>query len=243
MKRLFSIVAAAAVVAIMCAADSAPEKITIWMMGDSTMADKPIGKMNPERGWGQYFRSLFDDGVQVKNRAQNGRSTKSFITRGLWSEVEAGMKRGDYVFIQFGHNDQKESDPERFAAPWGEYSENLRLFVQTVLDKGAVPVLLTPIARRHFDSDGNLKNVHADYPAAMKSVAQEKGVLLIDMTSLTGQWLTGLGDEASQEYFMNVPAGINPRYPDGLDDNTHLNGKGACVVARFAAQQVRELIP
>ena len=114
---------------------------TIHLMGDSTMADKDIkGGANPERGWGMMFPNFLDGGVDVVNYAQNGRSTKSFIDLGLWDKVKAGIRPGDYVFIEFGHNDAKADDPARYAAPYGAYQENLRLFVRTAKDMGANPL-------------------------------------------------------------------------------------------------------
>ena len=141
---------------------------TIHLMGDSTMAEKDLPKAGAERGWGMMFPNFLDDQVKVVNYAQNGRSTKSFIDMGLWQQVYDAVQPGDYVFIEFGHNDAKENDPARYAAPWGAYQDNLRTFVDGVREKGGTPVLLTPIARRWF-KDGKLdRNCHTDYPAAMK---------------------------------------------------------------------------
>ena len=191
---------------------------TIHLMGDSTLAEKDLPKAGEERGWGMMFPNFLDDGVQVVNYAQNGRSTKSFIDLGLWKQVQEAVRPGDYVFIQFGHNDAKESDPARYAPAWGAYQKNLRLFVDGVRKKGGIPVLLTPVARRWF-KDGVLdRNCHTDYPAAMKAVAQEKGVALLDITTATLDWLEGLGDEASKSYFM---------VSTGKDDNTHTVARGA----------------
>ena len=158
---------------------------TIHLCGDSTMAEKDLSKGNPERGWGMMFQNFLDEGATVVNYAQNGRSTKSFIDRGLWDKVYNAIRPGDYVFIEFGHNDSKEDDPERYAAPWGAYQDNLRRFIDETREKGGTPVLLTPVARRWFE-DGKLdRECHGDYPAAMKAVAEEKGVILIDMTTPT----------------------------------------------------------
>ena len=151
---------------------------TVHLTGDSTMAEKDLTGGNPERGWGMMFQNFLDSGVKVVNYAQNGRSTKSFRDLGLWDKVYAAIEPGDYVFIEFGHNDAKESDPARYAAPWGEYRENLRFFIDKTREKGGIPVLLTPVARRWFKADGLDRNCHGDYPAAMKAVADEMGVTL-----------------------------------------------------------------
>src|SRR5262249_51534132 len=129
------------------------ERVQIFLVGDSTMADKPV-EDNPERGWGQAFKDLFDERVVVRNLAVNGRSTKSFIDEGRWRDALGQMRSGDWVFIQFGHNDAKTDDPVRFAAPRTTYRQNLIRFVDEAKQKGANPVLLTPVMRRRFDKEG-----------------------------------------------------------------------------------------
>ena len=208
---------------------------TIHLMGDSTMADKDIkGGANPERGWGMMLPGFVDGDVRVINYAQNGRSTKSFIDDGLWDKVKAALAPGDYVIIQFGHNDSKESDPKRYAAPYGAYQDNLRLFVRTALEAGAHPVLLTPVARRWFKAAGLDRGCHGDYPDAMKQVASELGVPVIDITKATLDWLEGLGDEASRQFFM---------ISTGKDDNTHTVASGARKVTEIITDSIKVRIP
>ena len=207
---------------------------TVHLMGDSTMAEKDLSNGNPERGWGMMFQNFLDDEVKVVNYAQNGRSTKSFIDRGLWDKVKENLRPGDWVFIQFGHNDAKESDPTRYAPAFGAYQENLRTFVQGARAAGAKPVLLTPVARRWF-KDGQLdRNCHTDYPAAMKQVAEELDVPLLDITTSTLDWLEALGDEGSKPYFM---------ISTGKDDNTHTVAAGARKVTEIVCDQVRSQLP
>ncbi len=216
---------------------------TIHLMGDSTMAEKNLALGNPERGWGMMFPNFLDGSIDVINYAQNGRSTKSFIDLGLWDQVKANLKAGDYVFIQFGHNDAKEDDPARYAAPYGAYQENLRLFVKTALDAGAHPVLLTPVARRWF-KDGKLdRNCHTEYPAAMKQVAGEFGIPLLDITTATLNWIEGLGDAASRPYFMHLAPGQYACAPEGKEDNTHTVASGARKVAEIVCGKIREQLP
>jgi len=208
---------------------------TVHLMGDSTMAEKDLPKAGEERGWGMMFQNFLDpDQVQVINYAQNGRSTKSFKDLGLWDKVYGAIQPGDYVFIQFGHNDAKESDPERYAAAWGAYQDNLRAYIDGVREKGGIPVLLTPVARRWFKENGLDRNCHTDYPAAMKAVAAEKNVVLLDVTTATLDWLESLGDEASKAYFM---------ISTGKNDNTHLVPCGARKVTEIVCDLVREQIP
>ena len=207
---------------------------TIHLMGDSTMAEKDLPKAGEERGWGMMLQNFVDQDVNVINYAQNGRSTKSFRDLGLWDKVYNAVKPGDYVFIQFGHNDAKESDESRYAAPWGAYQDNLRLFVDGVREKGGIPVLLTPVARRWFKEGGLDRNCHTDYPAAMKAVADEKGVTLLDVTTKTLDWLESIGDEPSKAYFM---------ISTGKDDNTHTVASGARKVTEIVCSLIGEQIP
>ena len=207
---------------------------TIHLMGDSTMAEKDLTGGNPERGWGMMLPNFVDDSFRVVNYAQNGRSTKSFIDRGLWDKVYDALQPGDYVFIQFGHNDAKADDPERYAPAFGAYQDNLRRFIRGAREKGATPVLLTPVARRWF-KDGKLdRNCHTDYPAAMKQVADEMGVTLLDITTVSLDWLESLGDEASKAYFM---------ISTGKDDNTHTVARGARKVTELVCEAVKAQIP
>ena len=233
MKRLFFLVAAWLLAS----------SFTIHLMGDSTMAEKDLSDGKPERGWGMMFPNFVDDGVKVVNYAQNGRSTKSFIDLGLWDKVHGNLHEGDWVFIQFGHNDSKEDDPARYAAPWGAYQDNLRRFVREAREKGATPVLLTPVARRWF-KDGRLdRNCHGDYPAAMTQVAREEGVILLDITTPTLDWIEGLGDEASRPYFMHLQPGRYACAPQGKTDHTHTVAAGARKVAEIVCSRIREQIP
>ena len=207
---------------------------TIHLMGDSTMAEKDLTGGNPERGWGMMFPNFVDSTFQVVNYAQNGRSTKSFIDRGLWDKVYNALQPGDYVFIQFGHNDAKADDPDRYAPAFGAYQENLRTFIRGARAKGATPVLLTPVARRWF-KDGKLdRNCHTDYPAVMKQVAREEGVTLLDITTKSLDWLEGLGDEPSKAYFM---------ISTGKDDNTHTIARGARKVTELVCSALQDQIP
>ena len=223
---------------------AAQDKIVLRLMGDSTMADKDLSYENPERGWGQRLKSHVDTDVIVANYAQNGRSTKSVQTLGIWDRVRNDLKEGEYLFIQFGHNDSKESDTTRYAAAFGAYQENIRKFVDHALSVGAKPVLFTPVSRRWFDDKGNLKtNCHGDYPAAVKQVAAEYGLPLIDANAITQQWLISLGDQASRKYYMWLPEGTNPKHPKGLTDNTHTNAAGARQLVNLLLPEIVKVIP
>ena len=224
-----------ALIAAFAALSTVLSSFTIHLTGDSTMADKDIkGGTNPERGWGMMFPNFLDEGVDVINYAKNGRSTKSFIDEGLWDKVLGNLKEGDYVFIQFGHNDSKQSDSVRYAAPWGAYKANLEKFVLQTREKGGKPVLLTPVARRWFKEGGLDRNCHGDYPIVMKKVAEELNVPLLDMTSVTLDWLEGLGDEGSRPYYM---------ISTGKSDNTHTVARGARKLAEMTCTEIRKSLP
>ncbi len=218
-------------------------KFTVHMIGDSTMADKDISKGNPERGWGMVFENFTDPSVRVINYARNGRSTKSFIDEGLWDRVKANMRQGDYLFIEFGHNDEKSNKPSVYAAPWGAYQDNLRLFINTARELGVTPVLLTPVARRRFVNGVLDETTHGEYPDAMKAVAAETGTVLIDMEKATIDWIKAAGDEVSRQYFMWVAPGTCPAMPDGRQDDTHSNARGARRNCDIVCDSIRVKLP
>ena len=236
MKRVFLLILCILSSAFVCG-----QTLRVYLVGDSTCATKDLAKQNPERGWGHMFQPLFDASVGVENHAANGRSTKSFRDEGRWAAVYDKLQPGDYVFIQFGHNDQKQNDSTRYASS-EQYAENLRRYVRETREKGGIPVLLTPIVRRHF-TDGMLVDTHGLYAAAVRRVAAEERAPLIDAGRLTRAWVSSLGDERSKVYYMWVDPGTNPRWPDGRTDNTHLNVRGARAVARMIAGQLPEAVP
>lgn len=218
-------------------------KFTIHLMGDSTMADKDISRGNPERGWGMVLENFVDPSVRVINYAKNGRSTKSFIDEGLWDKVKANIRPGDYVFIEFAHNDEKSNKPAVYAAAWGAYQDNLRMFIKTARELGATPVLLTPVARRRFEKGVLDETTHGEYPAAMKAVSAETGTVLIDMEKATIDWIKAAGDKASRQYFMWVDPGTCAAMPDGRQDDTHSNARGARRNCDIVCDSIRVKIP
>ncbi|MFD1769218.1 rhamnogalacturonan acetylesterase [Sphingobacterium suaedae] len=222
-KQIVIVGCCLAMVVTLCSFLMPPKRLTVWMMGDSTMAIKSASKF-PETGWGVAFATKFNDRVQVVNKAKNGRSTKSFIDEGIWKEIEEHMKPGDYVFIQFGHNDEKIEKP-KVGTTIAQYKENLSLFVQTARSKQATPILMTPIARRSF-IEGKLVDTHKGYPEAVREVADSLNVMLIDATKLTMAQLSEMGPTKSESWFLHLPAG-HTNYPNGVQDNTHLNVDGA----------------
>jgi DNA sulfur modification protein DndE len=219
---------------------SSEKVVRIYMIGDSTMAIK-TAKAAPETGWGQVFGELFTEEVEIRNYAKNGRSTKSFRDEGLWKEVESQLQVGDYIFIQFGHNDQKIKDSTRYAAPHTDYKSNLKRFVEETKAKGAFPILMTPVNRRKFDENGVFVDQNGAYPDAVRSLATEMQIPLIDMYAKSLALLETLGVEKSKMLYMNLEPNAFPNYPNGLEDNTHITPEGAKIMAKIAAAGLREI--
>ena len=236
---------------------------TIFMIGDSTMANKPLDGDNPERGWGQMLPGFFTEDIRVDNHARNGRSSKSFIDEGLWEQVRTQIRKGDYVFIQFGHNDEKPK-PDRHTDPGTTFDANLRRFVEETRAKGGIPVLFNSIVRRNFFHNPNavtdddlrrekvegtalegdsLIDTHGAYLESPRRVAAELDVPFVDLNRLTHDLVQGMGREASKSLFCWVPANTYAACPKGRQDNTHLNIYGARRVARLAVNALAEAVP
>lgn len=213
---------------------------TIYCIGDSTMADKKNPDENPEYGWCQLLPEFFMDDVKVDNRAVNGRSTKSFIDEGRWQAVYDSLKEGDYVFIQFGHNDQKVKDSTRYTNPHTTYRHNLMRFVNETRAKGANPILFSSIVRRNFNEFGTLVDTHGAYPLETRLVAQELKVPFIDLNFFTEIMETDYGVKGSKELHLHFKPGNHSYYPDGKEDNTHLSKKGALLVTEMAITELKK---
>ena len=218
------------------APDSTPQ---LFLAGDSTMADKPLDL--PERGWGMALPRFFRDPAMVHNHAVNGRSTKSFIDEGRWQKIVDALRPGDFVIIQFGHNDEKIEDPARGTDPATTFRTNLRRFMREVRAKQASPILATPVARRNFDAAGKLQPTHGAYPDAVRAVAAEEKVPLLELERATSAWLQAVGDEPSKQFFMWIEPGKFPKLPEGKKDDTHFVEAGASHVAELAVAEIRRL--
>ena len=218
-------------------------RLTVHMIGDSTMANKPVIPANPERGWGQMFPMYFKDSVRVENYAQNGRSTKSFVAEGRWDKVVAALKPGDFVIIQFGHNDEKTNNVKVGTAPYGEFTTNLVRFIRESREHRATPILATPVTRRKFDESGTLTNSHGAYPEAVRKVAAAENVPLLELTTATEKLLQQLGPESSKRLFDWIPAGEFVPAAKKLEDDTHFNAYGASRVCDLAAVEIEAKVP
>ncbi|MDI1241003.1 MAG: rhamnogalacturonan acetylesterase [bacterium] len=213
--------------------------VTIYLAGDSTMAAK-LPEKRPETGWGEklevHFKPLT---VKVDNRAANGRSTKTFISEGKWQAIIDDLAKGDYVFIQFGHNDSSKDKGERYTPP-EDYRKNLARFVDEVRSKGGNPVLLTPVMRRRFDKEGKFHDTHGEYPDIVRTVAKESKVPLIDMHRSSEALVVHNGVEGSRKLFLQLKAGESANYPNGIEDNTHFSPLGAEVMSELVVKAIRE---
>lgn len=255
------------IVVITLSAFKRDNTITIFMIGDSTMANKPIKNGNLERGWGMALQCYFDEGIIVDNHAVNGRSSKSFIDEGRWKVVVDKIKPGDYVFIQFGHNDEKPK-ADRHTDPGSTFDDNLRKFIRETREKGGIPVLFNSVVRRNFlksapdnDDDEALRNTtgptkiqsneegdilvdtHGDYVVAPRNVAKEMNVPFVDANKITHDLEQGFGKEKSKKLHMWFLPGEEPSVPKGRQDNTHYSVYGAHVVARLLTDAIAKEVP
>lgn len=238
---------------------------TIFVIGDSTAAEKKNPQTNPERGWGMVLQGCFDDRILVDNHAVNGRSSKSFIDEGKWKAVLDKIQPGDYVFIQFGHNDEK-PDPKRHTDAETTFADNLRRYVRETREKGGIPVLFNAVARRCWfvekdknDDDEKLRNTtfdaeetvnsdtlvdtHGAYAVVPRQIAKEMNVTFVDATQLTHDIESKMGVVESRKLHMWFRPGEVASIPKGRKDNTHYNVYGAHIVANALADAIGEQIP
>lgn len=254
-----------AVAFVLCSAFRVDKPVvTIFMIGDSTMANKKLDGGNPERGWGMVLPGFFSEDIKIDNHAANGRSSKSFISEGRWAKVISKVKKGDYVFIQFGHNDEK-ADSIRHTEPGTTFDDNLRRYVNETRAKGGIPVLFNSIVRRNFvqpkdasitkdirrtpgekeqPKEGTvLFDTHGAYLDSPRNVAKELGVVFVDMNKITHDLVQELGPVESKKLFMFVAPNQIPAFPKGREDNTHLNVYGARTIAGLAVDAIGKEIP
>ncbi len=213
------------------------------MAGDSTMSNKPLRPAFPERGWGQMLPLYFLNTVRIENHAANGRSTKSFQTEGRWRKLIEDVQPGDFVIIQFAHNDEKTNNGARVTEPFGSFKQNLERFVREVREKQGVPILATPIARRRFDAGGKFFDTHGEYPEAVRRVAAEQKAPLLELHTRTVELLQQLGPELSLKLFCHAAPGEYAKAPKGLNDDTHLSPTGASRVCDLAVEEIAAKVP
>ena len=252
-------------VLVVLSLSASKHKTTIFMIGDSTMANKSYDNEKPERGWGMVLQGFFTDDIVVDNHAVNGRSTKSFIDEGRWQVVCDRIKPGDYVIIQFGHNDEKPQE-DRHTDPGSTFDANLTRFINETRERGGIPILMNAVVRRNFEvkaeandddeklrdtqftgtkkKEGNvLIDTHGDYIVAPRNVAEATHTIFVDANRVTHDLEQGLGPEKSKQLHMWFRPGENPSIPKGREDNTHYNIYGAHVVAGLLVDEMAAAVP
>lgn len=209
---------------------------TIYLCGNSTVVDQDD---EPWASWGQMIPRWFNQNVAIANYAESGETAASFIAAGRLKKALSMIKPGDYIFMEFGHNDQKEKSPGKGA--YYNFSMNLKIFVDEARAHGATPIFVTPTQRRSFDNNGKINETHGDYPAAMMAVAKRENVQLIDLHQMTRELFETLGVDNSRKALVHYPANTFPRQPKALEDNTHFNPYGAYEVAKCIVMGIKEL--
>ena len=263
--RQIKFLATFALLLVLLTAATKDKTTTIFMIGDSTMANKDITEGKQERGWGMALQCYFDDNIVIDNHAVNGRSSLSFINEGRWDAVLQKMRPGDYVIIQFGHNDEKKP-ADRHTDPGSTFDYNLAKFVRETRERGGIPVLMNAVVRRNFqkvapqnEDDEALRNTtyqpsaaeeidslvdtHGLYIVAPRDVAERMNVHFVDANRITHNLEQGLGVEESKKLHMWFLPGEEPSVPQGRQDNTHYRVHGAQVVAHLLADALCEEIP
>jgi lysophospholipase L1-like esterase len=220
---------------------SPKKKIKVYLIGDSTMCEYEINRA-PLTGWGMPFKYFFDSTVQIDNRARGGRSTRTFISENRWQPIADSLHEGDYVLMQFGHND--EAKEERYKdryTPVADYQINLIKFITETRAKNANPVLITPVTRMRFDKEGKVVETHTEYSAAVWEVGKQTNTPVIDLDKKSRDLLQQFGPITSKLLFMQLDSLQHPNYPAGQKDNTHFTEFGARRMAELVLAEIRNL--
>ena len=212
----------------------------IYWAGDSTVQFNDYSTY-PQTGLAQGLQRYLKHGIRIENYAKNGRSTKSFLDEGRLSPICADIRKDDFLFIQFGHNDEKKEDPSRYTDPFGSFSENLHYMCEKALEKGAHPLLITPIERRKFDGNTLKESAHAEYVKAMKEISARYDIPLADLNLKSRDALEKAGPDNSKKWYLHFPKGMYEAFPEGASDDTHLSFEGAFFYAGLLAEGLSEL--
>ena len=221
-------------------------KKTIFIIGDSTAANRNINIDKVKRGWGQMFQMYFDQSeVEIKNEAKSSQTSRSFINDGHWAKVKVKLKKGDYVLIQFGANENKRFGDykNKYTLVGSTFDQYLTIYAREIKLLGAIPVLMSPVVKRVWDKNGNLVNTLGKYREAAKKVASETNSLFIDANKITEDLEKYYGVEGSKKLHMIYKPGEEPSLPNGVTDNIHYNIFGAVLVARLFAIALGEVAP
>ncbi|RTE10889.1 rhamnogalacturonan acetylesterase [Paenibacillus whitsoniae] len=208
---------------------------TLFLAGDSTVTDQPSFHY-PYTGWGQTIGLFLSDGLAIANHACSGRSSKSFIQESRLSRIAKKLRGGDFLVIQFAHNDEKESDIG--TEPFTTYPTYLKQYLDLARDTGAYPLLVAPMHRRFFEEDGTIRNTHGDYIEAMRQLAEQEGIPFIDLAARSKEYFEELGEERTKQVFLWTEAGQYEYLPEGTQDNTHFTEPGAVEIARLIVSEI-----
>ncbi|WP_349932794.1 rhamnogalacturonan acetylesterase [Bacteroides finegoldii] len=215
-----------------------PSVITVFLCGNSTVVDQDN---EPWASWGQMIPHFFGTDVCIANYAESGESANTFIAAGRLKKALSQIKKGDYLFMEFGHNDQKQKGPGKGA--YYSFMTSLKTFIDEARARGAYPVLVTPTQRRSFDATGHIRDTHEDYPEAMRWLAAKENVPLIDLNEMTRTLYEALGTETSKRAFVHYPAGAYPGQKQDFADNTHFNPYGAYQIAQCVIEGMKKAVP
>lgn len=214
---------------------SADNLVTLFLAGNSTVVDEAN---EPWCGWGQMFPLFFTSKVAIANYAESGEAANTFVSSKRFAKLLTKIKKGDYLFIEFGHNDQKQKGEGK--GPYTSYKSDLKYLVDEARKKGANPVLVTSMHRRSFDENGKVINTHGEYPNAVRLLAKEENVPLIDLNNMSKDLYEAWGVEGSKKAFVHYPAGTFPGQDKALEDNTHFNPYGGYEIARCIIKGIIE---
>lgn len=212
--------------------------ITVFLCGNSTVVDQDN---EPWASWGQMIPYFFNEQVCIANYAESGESANTFIAAKRLKKALTQIKKGDYLFMEFGHNDQKQKGPGKGA--YYSFLTSLKTFIDEARMRGAFPVLVTPTQRRSFDENGRIRDTHEDYPEAMRWLAAKENVPLIDLNEMTRTLYEALGKETSKKAFVHYPAGTYPGQVKAFADNTHFNPYGAYQIAQCVLEGIKKAVP
>ena len=217
------------------------KNIVIYLIGDSTVCTQPDSQA-PVTGWGTPFAIFFNPTVKVENHAKGGRSTRTFLSEDRWNPIFNKINPGDYVIMQFGHNDEAKEEiyKDRYTSP-ADYRKNLTKFIAETRLKGGNPILVTPVSRRRFDKEGNVMETHIEYSAVVMSLAKELNVPVVDLDTKSRALYQSYGAEHSTLLFNVSGPGTNPQFPDGINDNTHFSEYGARLLAELVLAEIKNM--
>lgn len=244
MKRFIQYLPFTAIIFLLLAFAFPPrKKIKLWMIGDSTMCEYESSRL-PLMGWGMPFANFFDSSVIIENKARGGRSTRTFISENRWQPIADSLQEGDYVLIQFGHND--EAKEPQYAARYTsvpDYKTNLIKFITESRAKKAIPLLITPVTRMRFDKEGKMQETHKEYSDAVWEIGKAYNTPVIDLDTKSRDLLQQMGPQYAKLLFMQLDSLEHPNYPAGQKDNTHFNEYGARRIAQLVLTELKNLQP